>query len=106
MWFLASPLFSSGRGGIRTHGPASGTPDFESGAFDQLSHPSTCGEKQGGEDIEIRRLVDDLVDFFFLRMPSFLTEVFVVVRQPVHGVPQNTHYFRAHGVEPLGGPEK
>jgi hypothetical protein len=30
-----------GRGGIRTHGTIARTPDFESGAFDQLSHPST-----------------------------------------------------------------
>jgi hypothetical protein len=41
---IGLPEFCGGRGGIRTHGPASGTPDFESGAFDQLSHPST-GEK-------------------------------------------------------------
>jgi hypothetical protein len=35
-------LIGNGRGGIRTHGTVTRTPDFESGAFDQLSHPSIC----------------------------------------------------------------
>jgi hypothetical protein len=51
---------SGGRGGIRTHGRIAPTPDFESGAFDQLSHPSV-ESKQGGEDILKDWIVDDLV---------------------------------------------
>ena len=37
---LRNSFSESGRGGIRTHGTVTRTPDFESGAFDQLSHPS------------------------------------------------------------------
>jgi hypothetical protein len=50
---------SGGRGGIRTHGTVTRTPDFESGAFDQLSHPSTAHLNQGREDSANRRLVDE-----------------------------------------------
>ena len=63
-------------------------------------------QKARPEAIAIRRLVEDLVDFFLLRILPLLTEVFVVVREPVHGVPQNAHYFWAHGIKPLGGFEK
>ena len=41
--------FSGGRGGIRTHGTVTRTPDFESGAFDQLSHPSVDLENREGK---------------------------------------------------------
>jgi hypothetical protein len=48
-----------GRGGIRTHGTVTRTPDFESGAFDQLSHPSFVRLNQGPED-NVNRLVVDI----------------------------------------------
>jgi hypothetical protein len=51
---------NGGRGGIRTHGTVARTPDFESGAFDQLSHPSVDSKKQGGEDIVNTSVVDDV----------------------------------------------
>ena len=41
---LPKSLTSFGRGGIRTHGSITRSPDFESGAFDQLSHPSKLSQ--------------------------------------------------------------
>jgi hypothetical protein len=41
-------LLQRGRGGIRTHGTVTRTPDFESGAFDQLSHPSIASKSGFG----------------------------------------------------------
>jgi hypothetical protein len=60
-----------------------------------------AAQNQGREDIAIRRFVEDLVDFFLFRILSFLTEIFVVVSEPVHSVPQNAHYFWPHGIKPL-----
>ena len=44
-----SLILSGGRGGIRTHGALTGTPDFESGTFD---HSATLPSDRVGEDNE------------------------------------------------------
>jgi hypothetical protein len=51
--FMVKGFFSGGRGGIRTHGTIARTPDFESGAFDQLSHPSIASKMRKRKIAEI-----------------------------------------------------
>ena len=47
-----------------------------------------------------------LIDLFPLRIPLFLAEVLVIVRELVHGLPEEAHQRRGHGIEPLRGLEE
>jgi hypothetical protein len=59
MYNHVSRCCCGGRGGIRTHGSIAATPDFESGAFDQLSHPSIASKMR-------KRKIAEIVGFAIL----------------------------------------
>jgi tetratricopeptide (TPR) repeat protein len=42
-----------------------------------------------------------LVDLLLFGIPLLLTEVLVIVRELIHGSPEEAHQSRAHGIEPL-----
>ena len=110
---------AGGRGGIRTHGNIAATPDFESGAFDQLSHPSVDSKSGRGryrKTFACRRFSSlwshakfrsgndrggGLIDLLFLGIAFGRPQVFVVIGEFVHGTPKQPDKARARRVEPL-----
>jgi hypothetical protein len=52
-----SGLKNGGGGGIRTHGIVADTPDFKSGALDQLDHPSAEMSDLAKDAVEINPIV-------------------------------------------------